>query len=348
MATNKHAQIRYNVLDRCFSNFMKPLSYDELLNEVNRVLIELGTNGIKLRQLQYDIRFMESEAGFSIELEEGLKHNKYLKKRVFRYKDKSFSISDHPLNQSDAEQLETTLAILSRYKNREEFDWLDELFPRIKAAFNLVEEDYDGLISYQSNRDYTGQSLVGVLYNQLIRRKILNIEYKAFDQEESSIRRIHPYHLKQFNNRWFLFGYQKEEKYTGITNLALDRIIGFTETNEDIKPDNTSWGDYFDDMVGVSKNSNDQAVKIKLRFSNKRMKYVVTKPIHGATQRFDKSDPENRTIIIDVILNNELFQTLLSFGSDLEVIEPENVRIRMKDYVDKMSEIYSKKYNSAD
>jgi len=340
MATNKHAQIRYNILDKCFSNFMKPLSYDELLIEVNKVLREIGTNGIKLRQLQYDIKFMESESGFNIELKEGLKHKEEVKKRVFRYKDKSFSISDHPLNQSDSEQLETTLAILSRYKNREEFDWLDELFPRIKAAFNLVEEDYDGLISYQSNRDYTGQSWVGILYNQLIRKKILNIEYKPFNKDESIIRKIHPYHLKQYNNRWFLFGYQKEENYTGITNLALDRILNISETNESIRPDDISWGDYFDDMIGVSKSEGDVSIQIKLRFNPDRIKYVQTKPIHGATQRPDKSDSENRTIIIDVIPNRELYQLLLSFGEDLEVLSPKEVREEMAKKIHEMKGYY--------
>lgn len=72
MSTNKNAQIRYNTLDKCFSNFNRNYTYDDLLKEVNRVLIEDGTDGIKRRQLQYDIKFMESEAGFNVELEEDL------------------------------------------------------------------------------------------------------------------------------------------------------------------------------------------------------------------------------------------------------------------------------------
>ena len=338
MSTTKNAQMRFNTLDKCFSNFNRNFTYDDLLKEVNRVLIEEGTDGIKLRQLQYDIKFMESEAGFNIELEEDLFDGK---KRLFRYRNKTFSISDHPLNQNDSEQLETTLAILSRYRNRQEFDWLDELFPRIETAFNLVHEDYDSLISYQSNRDYTGQSWVGILYNHLIKKKILLIEYKPYNQDVSTIRKIHPYHLKQYNNRWFLFGYQIEENYTGITNLALDRIIKVKETDEDIRPDDTSWGDYFDDMIGVSKSNDDEPVEIKLRFSSDRIKYVITKPIHGATQKLDKTDLEHRTIIIKVLPNRELFQTLLSFGSDVEVIDPKFIRDTLKSHVEKMINYYS-------
>jgi len=73
MATNRHAQIRYTVLDRCFSNFNRTFVYDNLLTEINSVLFELGTDGIKLRQLQYDIDHMKSDAGWAIELDEEIK-----------------------------------------------------------------------------------------------------------------------------------------------------------------------------------------------------------------------------------------------------------------------------------
>ncbi len=66
MATNKHAQIRYTILDRCFSNFNRLYDYDDLLNEVNQELYELGTEGVKLRQLQYDIDHMKSDAGWAV------------------------------------------------------------------------------------------------------------------------------------------------------------------------------------------------------------------------------------------------------------------------------------------
>src|SRR5690606_32150584 len=104
-----------------------------------------------------------------------------------------------------------------------------ELFPRIEASFNLVHEDYNSLISYQSNRDYSGQSWVGKLYNQLLRKKVLVIEYKGFNNLESYLRKVHPYHLKQYNDRWFLFGWQVSDNFTGITSLPLDRIIEITE-----------------------------------------------------------------------------------------------------------------------
>jgi hypothetical protein len=98
MATNRHAQIRYTILDRCFSNFNRLYNYDDLLEEVNSILYDLGTEGVKLRQLQYDIEHMKSDAGWAVELDESLKKGS---KKAFRYNDKNFSISNHPLNVND-------------------------------------------------------------------------------------------------------------------------------------------------------------------------------------------------------------------------------------------------------
>lgn len=38
MASNKHAQIRYKVLDDCFSNFRRKFYFDDLIERCNEAL----------------------------------------------------------------------------------------------------------------------------------------------------------------------------------------------------------------------------------------------------------------------------------------------------------------------
>ncbi|MFZ2284512.1 MAG: WYL domain-containing protein [Lutibacter sp.] len=345
MPANKNFQKRITILDECFSSRTGLFTLDKL----NEVISEKLDDTVSRKTIQNDIKYIketiEADLGNSIDFDRHPIFHSGLTdghKKAFRYSKPDYALGNQLLSKSDQEQLSETLALLSRYRNREEFEWLDELFPRIETAFNLVHEDHDSLISYQSNRDYTGQSWVGILYNHLIKKKVLNIEYKTFDQSESYNRKIHPYHLKQYNNRWFLFGYEEGEKFTGITNLALDRIQNIEETMDNIKPDTISWGDYFDEIIGVSKNPEDEAIKIILRFSEKRIKYILTKPIHGATQKMDKSDLENRTISIEVIPNRELYQLILSFGSDVEILEPETVKKELTKQAEEILKYYKK------
>jgi predicted DNA-binding transcriptional regulator YafY len=343
MPQNKNFQKRITILDACFAKPTGAYTLEKLINIVEENL----DTPVSRRTIQNDIKYIketiEDDLSKNYDLEEFPVFTAKLfdgKKSVFRYSKPEYALGNQLLSKSDQDQLEDTLSILSRYKNREDFSWLDEMFPRIKTAFNLVHEDHNALISYQSNRDYTGESLVGSLYNQLVQKKVLLIEYKSFNDSESQIRKIHPYHLKQYNDRWFLFGHQESEKYTGITNLALDRIVNYTETTENILPDNNEWAEYFDEIIGVSRAADEKPIDIKLRFSKQRIKYVTTKPIHGASQYPDKSDPENRTLIINLIPNRELYQNLFSFGADVEVVSPESVRIEMKKMVTELYKLY--------
>lgn len=336
MATNKHAQIRYNVLDKCFSNFLNPLSYEELLEEVNKVLVENGTQGIKMRQLKYDIEFMCSDAGFSIELTDNLKHKKYPKQKVFRYIDKSFSLANHPLNQNESDQLEATLTILSRYKHRQEFSWLEEFIPRMELAFDLVNSGENSAISYQENIDLKGREHLGTLFNLIIKRKATKIMYEPYGKPKQEFY-VHPYHLKQYNNRWFLFGYNPEFK--SISNYPLDRIVKIQELNDEFEPSTINWMDYFEDIIGVTKPNDSKVENIKLKFSEDRINYALTKPLHG-TQKLDKADESGCTITIEVIPNPELIQLLLSFGMDVKVLEPQQLKQNIKETIMKMEKYY--------
>lgn len=71
MPTNKNAQLRYNILDKCFRNTGRKFFIDDLVKEVNKALRELEGEDkqVKKRQIQYDIRFMKSEQGWSVPLE---------------------------------------------------------------------------------------------------------------------------------------------------------------------------------------------------------------------------------------------------------------------------------------
>ena len=74
-------------------------------------------------------------------------------------------------------------------------------------------------------------------------------------------------------------------------------------------------------MIGVTKLDSSTLENVKIRVSNNRWPYIETKPLHGS-QRVILKNEEGVIIQIQVYLNKELEQLIMSFGSDLEVIEP--------------------------
>ena len=200
-------------------------------------------------------------------------------------------------------------------------------------------ENMNSIIEYEYNPDLKGYQFIKNIYEAIVNKVVLKIIYKPYGKDEQKFS-LSPYYLKQYNNRWFLFGKEESEHYTGITNLALDRIQNVTETIEDITPNTTDWGDFFDQMIGVSVVPNQETIDLKLRFSVKSIPYVITKPIHGASQRLDKTDIENRTIFLNLLPNREMYQAILSFGSDVEVLGPIEVIDEMKKITDIMKKYY--------
>ena len=62
MSENRNAQYRYQVLDRCFSDWNKKYTIEDLLEIVNNHLYELegSDSTIKLRQLRGDLNAVAS------------------------------------------------------------------------------------------------------------------------------------------------------------------------------------------------------------------------------------------------------------------------------------------------
>lgn len=52
MSANKNAQLRYQILDRCFSNFRQGYTIDDLVEEVNEKLYDLNGTEVSLRQMK--------------------------------------------------------------------------------------------------------------------------------------------------------------------------------------------------------------------------------------------------------------------------------------------------------
>lgn len=95
--------------------------------------------------------------------------------------------------------------------------------------------------------------------------------------------------------------------------------------------------EYFEDIVGVSFPAERVVEHIVLRFSHHRFPYIVAKPIHGSQKIVSA---EKRIISIDVMPNRELESIILSFGEDVEVIEPQSFRKTIVNKIKKSYEVY--------
>ncbi|WP_417785494.1 helix-turn-helix transcriptional regulator [Tenacibaculum sp.] len=325
MSTNKNAIIRYQTLDRCFQNFGKRFYIEDLLEACNNALTDINpsSEGIKKRQLYEDIKFMESNQGWDIELEK-IKDGR---RAYYRYADKNYSINKQPITEIEAEQIKSAMLVLSRFKGLPQFEWINELIPKLNKTFHLKgQEDY--IISFDNNEYLKGKEFITPLFSAIKNKQALLITYTSFQRDEAITLTFSPYHLKQYNNRWFLLG--KQENLDSITNLALDRIntIEFSSANYDISLQ-TNFDEYFEDCIGVTKPINEQPILVELLAKPKLAPYIKTKPLHGSQKRIEETE-KGYCFSIEVIPNYELEKLLLSFGEDLRVMNPALLKNKLK------------------
>ena len=338
MSTTKNAMIRYKVLDSCFRNIGRRYFINDLINECGKALLAVNedSSGIGRTQLYKDIRFMESPQGWNVELRKGTEN----KKAFYRYEDPNFSINNSPLTELQVSQLEMTIDLLKQFKGLPQFEWIEDLFDKLLNG--LPKKNTFGFIEFDNNQYLTGINYLGDLYSAILYKKVLGVKYKPFDADESYEVVLHPYFLKQYNNRWFLFGFnQLNNLYSW--NLALDRIQSVKELENAYVESDINWETYFEDLIGVTKPLDAEKEEVILHVYGNTANYIITKPLHESQKKPRKVNETVTEIRIEVVLNRELENVLMSYANNLEVIKPLILRDRIRERLVKAYKYYIEK-----
>lgn len=330
MADTKYPTIRYQTLDRCFRNKYKRYYIDDLIDACAEAIYDhCGKEiGCSRRTILNDIDFMESNAGWRIPL---VRH-KDGRKVYYRYEDTNFTINETLLSESEYNKLNEAVTMLERFKGMPCFEWMDDLLFKLQSGF---KKSSTLILDFEHAPYLKGMHHLDRLFNSILYKQTLEIEYRTFNNILHAWT-IHPYLIKQHNNRWFLFG--KNASNGGvISNLPLDRIEGITDSGVPYEEEDGKLQQMLDNIVGVTIDWNAEIQDVQLQFSEKRFPYVITKPLHK-TQTV--TNEEERIIQIQVIPNKELESLILQFGNDVEILSPKALRDQIKEKIQEMIKKY--------
>ena len=318
MPTNKNAAIRYQTLDKCFRDRRHRYYIEDLIDKCEEAIYYYnGVGGVSRQQIFEDIKFMESETGWSVPLE-----RKQDGRRVYyRYRDPDFTINAQPLTEDEARQLRSVIITLRRFRGLPSNAWVDEVISNLEWRFGLRGKQ-ENMIGFEQNPYLRGLNLLPDIIDAATSHQAVRITYRNYkncDEEYTVV--VHPWYIKQYNNRWFLMAYDAEADR--ISNYALDRIQNFN-VEEDvayIPNKEVDFEHYFDDVFGVTIPPSDvEKIRVLLQFSKKQYPYIVSKPLHHSQKIVDA---ENRILAVEVRPTYEFTQLILSFGFDVQVLEPE-------------------------
>ncbi len=334
MPQNKNASFRYRVINHCLRNQFRQWTLEDLIAEVAEQMHEQfgSVSGISKRTVQADINIMRSDPprGFAAPI--------ICKEGCYYYDDPDYSIDNNPLNDTDVRNLKDAADILRQFKGLPYHIELNQIIRKIESTVQKQKIFDVPLIHFEYNDLLKGQEFLQPLLKAIQAKTAMEIGYKPFTMEETLTILIHPYFLKEYNSRWYLFGLENDPRR--LVNLALDRMFAVHKSDTAYIPNRViDPAQYFNDIIGVTYNQGRKKEKIVLSFTSDRAPYVKTKPLHPS-QKIVSENSDGTTVSIEVIPNKELIREILSFGSDVKVVGPGAVAAEVEMILRKAVERY--------
>lgn len=322
MANVKNGALREIIIDQCLQS-RRGYSTQEIFDKCNDALEGRGELPITaLNTVRNDILSIQNRWHVVVEEVRNGREKRY------RYKDPDFSIFKSSLNEDEIEQLSQSISLLRRFEGMPGFEWVEEMNAHIQTTVGACPVP---VIGFDENKLLKGMSYFTPLFKSITSDKAIKISYKGYNSNKLIEEVVHPYYLKEYNQRWFLFALN--DRYKRISNFALDRIESIGQTSVKYIPNTTiDFAHYFDNVVGVSVNDGD-IQKIEILLYKKQAPYILSKPIHKSQKVIEEREDGSVIISIEVIPNYELTQLLLSFGDRIRILSPDSL---VREFVEKI------------
>lgn len=296
-------------------------SVKRIHEKVNNHLAEFGGKQVSKRTIDTDLKYLELQKGAPVKMiKEG--------RSVYYTYSEDFEFNEPDVTKDEYLSLLIAHEVLSQLKGFTLTRELKDLTNKLQLYIDDTIPPKASPIIFDNPPDLKHIDLLQDFLECILEKTVLKISYQPFGSTGPFEKVIHPYCLKQYNKRWFLLGY--DETYNRIDNSPIDRIVRSKPLNHAFI-ENTFFNqdEYFNDVIGVTRKAGQQPERILFKMAAARADYIITKPLHHSQKVLSENDNEV-VFTLTVILNKELISLLLSFGSEIEIIEPVSLREDIK------------------
>jgi predicted DNA-binding transcriptional regulator YafY len=335
MSTNKHALIRYRVIDKCLRQTDKAWNWKSLAEacgvEIEKVTSKPTT--LSERTIKGDLQSMRHDEalGYFAPIEYDRVEKSYY------YSNRQYSITEAPLNRSDSEELKNAIGLLRQFTGFQHLAGIGNIIQKLELLAYESTSTSESIVHLAQPSEIPGQKWLDQLYEAIKEQKALAMTYKPFDREASAAI-ISPYLLKEYDNRWYL--YAKNHGKLVLRTYGLERITELKGSLQAYKPaDDFDPERYFKDIIGVTLEPNKNPQKIQLEVYGNTKNYILTKSLHK-TQRIVEERKGSVVIELSLIPNYELESLIMSFGEQLKVLKPAALQKRIAKRLGSASGLY--------
>ena len=331
----KNALIRYRIIDRMLRNKYKPYPSKQKLREACEDEL-FGSNGSNIcdSTIEKDMFAMKLEHDAPI---------KYSKKfGGYYYEDSNFSINDIPLSEDELSSIRFAVNTLQQFREVPFFQQfgnaIDKIVDRV-AIGGDQETEINRYLQFESAVSVGGNEFLPLILEAIRGKKKLFFTYASFIKGVEKPRKVSPLFLKEYRNRWYLISFDTTKN--DIITYALDRIQDPMITEDEASfPEDFNPEAYFQDTIGITAYKG-KAEKIRIKANKIAAKYIASQPFHSS-QKIISENKEHSVFELIILISEEFIRTILSYGGEIEILEPAKLRETISERVQQMSVIYNK------
>lgn len=146
-------------------------------------------------------------------------------------------------------------------------------------ALNITDE-LSNFIYIQRSKPKGTEHLYGIIHAIKNHLQIL-FSYQKFWADNITRRKVEPYALKEFENRWYVIAKDTDDNV--VKCFALDRLFAL-EITKTVSSSNYNVSDHFKHCYGIMSPDSDAPEEVILSFTPFQGKYIKSLPLHDSQQ----------------------------------------------------------------
>jgi len=350
MPVTKHSFARYQVIDACIRNRQR--SYPDIDYLIQRCSQRLDQK-ISRSTIEKDLKAMKDdpEPGYYAPI----RYDRM--KRGYYYEDPEFSISNIQVKEEDIDAIEFAAKILRQYRGfhmvKRYAEAIDRIIDVVDVRRILSMEEFEEFVQFETPAYMEGTGYIEPIIRAIKEKKVLRIEHLSFNvfkpppvSAQSTLkgtapgttsRILHPYLLKEHNNRWYVIGWDESEK--DIRTFGLDRIKSIEPVDNPYRKSDFDPREYFKYTIGIIA-PQSKPPQIKIEFTKQQAQYLLTQPIHHS-QRVLKETKNKVVFGFELHPTYEFISFILGHKDNVKVLAPEWLKDRVIEIINRMLKQYT-------
>jgi len=332
MAVNKYAAIRHRIIDQKIGNKYQPYPTKESLRQACEESLYGGISGNNISDstIEKDLNYLKMEYDAPIKFSRS--HNGYY------YEEEGYSID---LNTDQIEAIKMAANVLSQFKNTEVFSEfhsaIDKILDRVNISPDIQDKAIQQYVQFEKSPVVVGTGYLGDILQAIKNKVSITIGYKKFQAEDEKDRSINPYLLKEYQNRWYVIGFDNFDGF--VKTYSLDRVTKLLIVGKSFEiDDGFDYDRFFKYNIGIT-TLDKEPEDILLSASPLEGSYLKSQPLHWSQNVIIDNENECK-LRLRVVVTKELAMKILSMGGGIKVISPKSLKNQIAAEIKKASSNY--------